>query len=48
MTEVELVTIEKDVLLKLLGLTALAEYPAEFQEALSEVREAVKKAAIKV
>jgi hypothetical protein len=40
----ETVTISKEVLLKLLGLVSLAEYPAEFQNALLEVRDAVKQA----
>jgi hypothetical protein len=44
----EMVVVDKEVLLKLLGLTSLAEYPPEFEEELAKVREAVKKAVIKV
>lgn len=44
----EMVVVDKEVLLKLLGLTALAEYPPEFQEALTEVREAVKNAVTRI
>ncbi len=38
----EQVTIGKDVVLKLVGLVSLAEYPEEFKDEILAVKESVK------